>query len=146
MHRSGGNSKKETGMIRHFPRLSFAAVLLGLASPGLAFADEPTTPGIPVAKIIDAIYRCDSGETIKVRYDNSDSAAPRATLQYKGRSFDMYSAMSASGARYATEQGLEPDKGLQWWSKGNGATLSEMIMDHTAPEPTVIETCRTEAG
>lgn len=122
-----------------------------LAVPGsslsiAAMADEPGTPAVPQAgeKIIEATYQCDSGATVMVRYDNTDADAPRASLEYKGRTFDLYSVVSASGARYATEQGLEPDKGLQWWSKGNEATLSEMIMDHTAPEPTVIETCRTE--
>lgn len=111
-----------------------------------ARADEPGTPMVPEPreKVIDATYHCESGATVTVRYDNRDAAAPRASLDYKGRTFDMYSVVSASGARYATEQGLEPDKGLQWWSKGNEATLSEMIMDHTAPEPTVIETCKTE--
>lgn len=131
-------------MIRLSSRLSLVPVLVSFALPGLAFADEPGTPQIPAAKIIDATYSCDSGETIKASYDNTDASAPKATLEYKGRSIDMYSVMSASGARYATEQGLETDKGLQWWTKGNEATLSEMIMDHTAPEPTVIETCRTE--
>ena len=131
-------------MIRLSSRLFLIPVLVGFACSGLAFADEPGTPEIPAAKIIDAIYSCDSGETIKASYDNTDAAAPKARLEYKRRSFDMYSVMSASGARYATEQGLETDKGLEWWTKGNEATLSEMIMDHTAPEPTVIETCRTE--
>jgi membrane-bound inhibitor of C-type lysozyme len=122
--------------------------LSGLGLPTLAGADEPGTPVVPPAgeKIIEAIYHCESGATVTVRYDNSDPASPRARLDYKGRTFDMYSVVSASGARYATEQGLEPDKGLQWWSKGNEATLSEMIMDHTAPEPTVIETCTAAPG
>ncbi|HWK67452.1 MAG TPA: MliC family protein [Rhizobiaceae bacterium] len=84
------------------------------------------------ARIIEAIYRCDSGATVTVRYDNTDADAPRARLDYIGRMFNMYRVPSASGARYATEQGLKPDRGLQWWSKGNEATLSEMIMDHTA--------------
>lgn len=131
-------------MIRFSSHLSIVPVLVGLALPGLALADEPGTPEVPSAKIINATYSCDSGETIRASYDNTDAAAPKARLEYKGRSFDMYSVLAASGARYATEQGLETDRGLQWWTKGKEATLSEMIMDHTAPEPTVIETCRTE--
>lgn len=129
------------------------ALPLLLAFPGsclssAADADEPDTPVVPSAgtRIIEATYRCESGTTVTVRYDNTDPTAPRARLDYKGRVFDMYSVVAASGARYATEQGLEPDRGLQWWSKGDEATLSEMIMDHTAPEPTAIETCKTEPG
>lgn len=134
---------------------------LGIALPLLlavpAVADEPGTPTVPkkpaeqstqggsaAAKVIEASYVCDSGATVDVRYDNTNPDAPTATLTYKGRTFELYSVMSGSGARYATEQGLSPDHGLQWWSKGNEATMSEMLMDHTAPEPKPIETCRVK--
>lgn len=106
-----------------------------------ALADQPDTPAMPSEDIIDATYECESGETIAARYDNTNPDAPTARLEYKGQTFEMHNVRAASGARYATEQGLAPDKGLQWWTKGDGATLSEMLMDHTAPEPTEIETC-----
>jgi membrane-bound inhibitor of C-type lysozyme len=121
--------------------LPFLALLL--AAPQ-AFADQPDAPGMPSQDIIDAIYECESGQTISARYDNTNPDAPSARLEYKGQTFEMYQVRSASGARYATEQGLSPDKGLQWWTKGNSATLSEMLMDHTAPEPVEIETCTTK--
>ncbi|BCH35584.1 hypothetical protein MesoLjLc_75140 [Mesorhizobium sp. L-8-10] len=134
-------------MLRHLiSRLAVRAVLpialTGLA--GLAIADEPGTPAVPGDRpeIISATYVCDSGNTVDVRYDNTSDEAHVATLEYKGRTFEMYNVRSASGARFATEQGLTPDKGLQWWSKGDEATMSEMLMDHTASEPTPIETCR----
>jgi membrane-bound inhibitor of C-type lysozyme len=116
--------------------------LLSLAASA-AFADQPDTPGMPAAaeNVITATYRCQSGQTIIARYDNSNPDAPTARLEYRGRTFDMYNVRAASGARYATEQGLSPDKGLQWWTKGDDATLSEMLMDHTAPEPVEIEDC-----
>lgn len=133
---------------------------LTLAGLGLAAADEPGTPAVPekpaaapamqdgsaVAKVIEATYACESGATVDVRYNNTNADAPMATLQYKGRSFEMHNVRSGSGARYATEQGLSPDHGLQWWIKGDEATLSEMVMDHTAPEPKPIETCRARQG
>ena len=112
------------------PLLSFAA--------SAALADQPDTPGMPAAA---ETYRCESGQTIVARYDNSNPDAPTARLEYRGRTFEMYNVRAASGARYATEQGLSPDKGLQWWTKGDDATLSEMLMDHTAPEPAEIEAC-----
>lgn len=92
------------------------------------------------------IYTCDSGQKIVVRYDNSDPAAPSALLKYKDRTFDLYNVISASGARYATEQGLSEDRGLQWWTKGGSATLSEMLMDHTAPDPVAIESCNSHSS
>lgn len=131
-------------------RILLPLALVGL--PWLAMADAPDTPVVPTPsdrtpdKIIAATYVCDSGNTVSVRYDNTDADAPVATLEYKGRTFEMHNVRSGSGARYATEQGLQPDKGLQWWTKGDEATMSEMLMDHTAPEPTPIETCRVKQG
>lgn len=113
------------------PRFSRPAFLLAAAfclGAGPALAMEPVT------------YRCDSGREIVATYMAGD--APTARLALDGRTFDLYSVKSGSGARYATEQGLKPDHGLQWWIKGDDATLSEMVMDHTAPGPTVIDTCR----
>jgi membrane-bound inhibitor of C-type lysozyme len=120
-------------------------VLAGFAA--LALADQPGTPAVPAESgqvqdmIIAATYVCDSGNTVSVRYDNTNADAPVATLEYKGQTFAMHNVRSGSGARYATEQGLTSGKGLQWWIKGDEATMSEMLMDHTAPEPTPIETC-----
>lgn len=104
-----------------------------------------TKPAVlPTEDVISATYGCDSGETIVAQYDNSDPDARKATLEYKGQTFPMYIALSGSGSRYATEQGLSPDKGLQWWIKGDTGTLSEMLMDHTAPDPIEIETCKVK--
>ena len=101
-----------------------------------------TTP----EQVTTVTYICESGNEIVVRYDNTDADAPAAQLIYKNQTFDLYNVRSASGARCATEQGLAPDKGLQWWTKGGEATLSEMLMDHTAPEPTQIETCKEKSA
>ena len=124
-------------VVRHllWLSLSFAA--------SASFADQPDTPdmGVAVEDVITVTYQCESGQTIVARYDNTNPDAPTARLEYRNRTFEMYIVRSGSGARYATEQGLSPDKGLQWWTKGDGATLSEMLMDHTAPEPTEIESC-----
>lgn len=121
--------------------LGFLIWLSALATPAWAV----TMPATPATKgVITATYGCDSGETIVAQYDNSDPDARKAMLEYKGQTFPMYSAPSGSGSRYATEQGLSADKGLQWWIKGDTGTLSEMIMDHTAPDPEAIETCKVK--
>jgi membrane-bound inhibitor of C-type lysozyme len=100
-----------------------AAALVTLAASG-AQAAEPVT------------YSCVSGRTIIATYGDES-----ARLAFDGHTFELHQARSASGARYATEQGLQPDHGLQWWIKGDDATLNEMIMDHAAPLPRTIDTC-----
>lgn len=119
--------------------LWLAVVLLPANASGADIASS-------VEQVFTVTYTCKSGQNVVVRYDNTDPAAPTATLEYKGKSFALYNVRSASGARYATEQGLAPDKGLQWWTKGNDAILSEMLMDHTAPEPTPLESCTAQSG
>jgi membrane-bound inhibitor of C-type lysozyme len=126
-------------MLRTVSRYSLWLLLSLTASATLA--DQPDTPGMPAEGIIAVTYECESGQTIVARYDNTDPDAPTTRLEYKGRTFEMYNVRAASGARYATEQGLSPDKGLQWWIKGDDAALSEMLLDHTAPEPAEIEAC-----
>lgn len=115
-------------------------LFLSLAASA-ALADQPDSPGMPAEDVITVTYQCESGQTVVARYDNTNPDAPTAWLEYKGQTFEMHNVRAASGARYATEQGLSPDKGLQWWTKGDSATLSEMLMDHTAPESTEIESC-----
>ena len=118
------------------------SILLGIGLAACA-ADSPMPKATiaPPPGMLRILYSCDSGATVAAVYD-SDAAVPRAKLTIRDRSFDLHSVVAASGARYATEQGFEPDKGLQWWTKGDDATLSEMTLDHTAPEPRPIDTCR----
>ena len=114
-----------------------AALLAGPFAAALACCGGATAAAEPVA------YGCDSGRQVLATYGVGADGGAR--LAFDGRSFDLHQVRSASGARYATEQGLSPDRGLQWWIKGETATLSEMLMDHTAPEPQVIDTCRALA-
>jgi membrane-bound inhibitor of C-type lysozyme len=119
-----------------------AAALAGAGLPvGTLAAGDWAEAGAEAGLLTSVEYVCDSGKTIAVRYDNRDPNAATAILTIAGGDFELYQVVSASGARYATEQGLKPDMGLQWWVKGNTATLSEMIMDHTAPGPTQIDSC-----
>lgn len=81
-------------------------------------------------------FTCDSGETVEFAVTSSG-----ARITYKGQSFDMF-RVAGTAERFSTEAGLSPDHGLQWLVDGSAGTLSEMVMDHTAGAPTVIETCR----
>ena len=77
-------------------------------------------------------YRCESGEAIAVTYVSTDSAK----VEYKGRSYNMQIAVSASGARYVGSE-------LEWWTKGSGpdseGTLFRHMADGTSGE--IIEQC-----
>ncbi len=77
-------------------------------------------------------YGCDSGKQIRAAYDNDDEQRPSATLEIDGQVFSLYSIITASGAGYASEQGLRPDEGIKWLTKGDEAMLVAMILDHTA--------------
>lgn len=122
--------------------LPMLPILFGLAACGGADGPMPKVVMAPPPGMLRILYTCDSGATVTAVYDNSDLEVPRARLTIRDRSFDLHSVIAASGARYATEQGFEPDKGLQWWTKGDEATLSEMTLDHTDAEPRPIDTCR----
>lgn len=77
-------------------------------------------------------FRCESGETISATYPSIDTA----TVQYKGATYDMEVAVSASGARYV-------GGGLEWWTKGSGVgatgTLFRHLDDGTSGE--TVESC-----
>jgi len=109
--------------------------------PAAAAAAETSGP----AGVRTVQYTCADGRSIEAQYDNSNPERPSANLLIDGRRFELYSVVAASGARYATESGFKPDHGLQWWTKGEEATLSEMVMDHTAGGPTELTKCRAAA-
>lgn len=77
-------------------------------------------------------YRCESGETIAVTYPSTDSA----TLDYKGRKYNMQIAISGSGARYV-------DGKLEWWTKGSGPKSEGTLFRHVTDGTTgaSIELC-----
>ncbi|WP_132998612.1 MliC family protein [Luteimonas arsenica] len=54
-------------------------------------------------------------------YPSTDSA----TVQYKGSSYSMQIAVSASGARYVGND-------LEWWTKGSGAGSDGTLFRHNA--------------
>ncbi|WP_100640343.1 MliC family protein [Marinobacter salexigens] len=77
-------------------------------------------------------YQCDSGNTVAATYPSSDSAK----IEYKGSTYSMQIAVSASGARYVGDD-------LEWWTKGSGSgsegTLLHHLDDNTSGE--IIESC-----
>lgn len=76
-------------------------------------------------------YHCDNGKSVEASYADDDET-PAATLVIDDKHYAMYRVVSASGARYASEQGLLPNEGMQWYVKNGEAMLVAMVLDHTA--------------
>lgn len=115
------------------------AVLAAMAVSACTGTGETREPGADRTRVT---YRCSDRQVIRVLYDYTTPSAPVARVVVKGQTFEMRSIRSQPGsARYSTESGLRPTHGLQWWTRGNQATLSEMLLDHTAPEPVRIASC-----
>ncbi|MBF0664650.1 MAG: DUF4232 domain-containing protein [Brevundimonas sp.] len=77
----------------------------------------PTAPAAPPVS-----YACESGQSIAVAYPDTSSAR----LSYKGQTYVLRTAQSASGARYI-------GSGVEWWTANRdgteGATLSRLGPD-----------------
>jgi membrane-bound inhibitor of C-type lysozyme len=67
-------------------------------------------------------YLCDGGRYLAVGYP-AYRDAPRAPIRlgWQGRTVELSPTRAGSGARY-----INPLANLQWWSKGNGGTLSQL--------------------
>jgi membrane-bound inhibitor of C-type lysozyme len=68
-------------------------------------------------------YLCDGGRNLVVGYPAyRDAARAPVRLNWQGRTVQLSpSRMVGSGARY-----LNALSNLEWWSKGNGGTLSQI--------------------
>lgn len=82
--------------------------------------------------MIRANYDCDDGKSVTAIYDNNNPKQSKVTLSIDGKEYYLSQAISGSGARYTTEQGLNPEQGLDWHTKGPEAIASTMTLDHTA--------------
>jgi membrane-bound inhibitor of C-type lysozyme len=99
--------------------------------------------------LVTVRYRCDDKKSVTARYINSQK--PEDTfviLSIDGPSTLLYSVTAASGAKYATEQGLKPDHTLIWWTKGDEGMMYESPLDDSVKpgDEQLITTCRTAFG
>jgi len=113
----------------------FAVLTLGACSS----TGETREPGADRTRVA---YRCGGNQLIRVVYDYTTPAAPVVRLVVDGKTFEMRSLRSERGsARYSTESGLRDGHGLQWWTRGNEATLSEFALCQSRSEPVRIASC-----
>lgn len=114
------------------PTFIFAStVLISACSSAPPVHGNVETPAVEASAVHN--YRCESGQSIVATYPSTDSA----TIHYKGSSYDMKIAVSASGARYV-------GGGLEWWTKGSDAGSEGILFRHLADgrSGSIIETCK----
>lgn len=120
-----------------------AGVLSGCNDAPKANDAQNTLPAPPPASltpppqanqnaVLTQDYQCMPAQRIQAIYDNTDPQKPSVSLTINGTTYPMYSIVTASGAGYATEQGIHDGQGMKWLSKGDSALLVSMTMDHTA--------------
>ncbi len=97
-------------------KISAAVVaLLGILAACPAAAAQGDTPFI-------VTYRCDGGRHLVVGYPAyRDAARAPVRVSWQGRTHMLAPTRVGSGARYVNALA-----NLQWWTKGNGGTLSAL--------------------
>jgi membrane-bound inhibitor of C-type lysozyme len=105
------------------------SLMVGLAACNRSPAEQEATasgPAVQSASSMEkASYSCENGMKILAEYANGSDDKSTAKLEISGNSYMLVSAISASGARYTTMNGMKPDKALEWWTKGDRGTLSD---------------------
>ena len=74
-------------------------------------------------------YYCDNGKDLYL-----DPKGDRAEVSYDGHEMFMYSVVSASGMKYATEDGVGEGEGFMVWSQGNELSVYHLTLDHSVTE------------
>ncbi|MFC4352671.1 MliC family protein [Fodinicurvata halophila] len=92
------------------------------SAPAPSTAAQGDDEGLPETKPI--VYICDGGAMVAAIYEDDE-----AVVTYEGRSEQMETVRSASGARYAGEEWI-------WWTKGNTGFLQTR-----ADETTIVDGC-----
>jgi len=125
-----------------------------LSACGQKADDAPEKTGAPAEPLVtlaqateSAAYVCEKDLPITAIYGTNLAGQPDVALIVQGRNFNLTQTVSASGARYAGADGLEPGMGLVWWVKGNTAMLQQVPADKIADPaaPQTIKTCKTKA-
>ncbi|HWK42656.1 MAG TPA: MliC family protein [Croceibacterium sp.] len=90
-------------------------------------------------------YDCLPAQRLTATYDNSVEPS-KATLVLDGKTYELTVGISASGARYVTEQGRTSGKTLVWWTKGQDGTLYEGTAGNPDAAETKIAECSPSAS
>lgn len=140
-------------------KLTFAAAFGLIAAPALALAEtnsaDQDAPAIQDAmpagdQLLRGSYTCEDGARFDVVYVNTE-AGNYAVVGLGDRMIRLIPAVSASGARYLSHPGenpdVEADMYYQLWTKGPEATLTLIAPGENAGENTeedIFLTCMEE--
>lgn len=92
-------------------------------------------------------YTCEKDLPITAVYGTDLAGNPDVALIIQGQNFNLTQTVAASGARFASPQGLEPGMGLIWWEKGGTAMLQQVPSDKLsdAAAAQTIKTCEAKS-
>jgi membrane-bound inhibitor of C-type lysozyme len=103
------------------------SLMIGLAACTESPAEQESTARGPMVESKSSVqkvsYSCENGMKILAEYSIGSDKKSSVKLDVSGKSYTLANAISASGARYTTINGMKPDKALQWWTKGEKGTL-----------------------
>ena len=137
-------------MPRHLPTILVASPLLLLAACGgsgdtaapadTATAETPAVAEAAPAPATPIAYDCLPAQRLTASYDNSGTT-PKATLTLDGKIYELFQVTSASGAKYATDEGRTPGKTLVWFTKEDDGTLYEGTVGGAEADETKLAEC-----
>jgi membrane-bound inhibitor of C-type lysozyme len=70
-------------------------------------------------------YTCEQDLPITAIYGTNAEGRPDVTLIIQGQDFSLAETVAASGARYASADGITPGMGIIWWEKDGTAMLQQ---------------------
>jgi membrane-bound inhibitor of C-type lysozyme len=100
-----------------------ALAALAMLADGAGSGASAAAGGPPLR--IVATYGCSPTMSVTVVYDNAAGPDGQADVTLGGRIYKMDHVMSASGAKYTSQQGRTDGMTLTWWNKGRDGSLYE---------------------
>jgi membrane-bound inhibitor of C-type lysozyme len=110
------------------------------AAPAEEATPTPTVAAATPAAATPIAYDCLPAQRLTATYDNSGET-PKATLALEGTIYELFQVTSASGAKYATDEGRTPGKTLVWFTKDTDGTLYEGTVGGTEADETKLAEC-----
>ena len=103
-------------------RIAMTVVLVAMGTaPAMSDVSLRTSVDLQDATVMAATYDCEAEGPLSVRYVNSDTDS-LALVPVEGDTRVFVNVAAASGARYVTGA-------YEWWSRGDGAVLRNVLAD-----------------
>lgn len=123
------------------PEQAAAELARGEEARRIPLDQLPVDPSVTVSQSV--AYECEGGLPVTAIYGTGPGGKPDVALVIQGYDIRLEQTPAASGARYASDIGLEAGKGLVWWVKGDEATLADFPEGTDSFETAVVKrTCR----